>query len=169
MTHGNGLLTSAGYDLDYCLSSLTLKDGTTNVSALAYAYTDGMNLTGITNTVTAANYNTLSYTPANRLAAASGAWGNATYSYDGAGNIATDVRPGETYAYTYNKRNRLSSVTRNAVAYATYTYNALEQLTSRVTTAAGAPAGKMISTATYNNYKSRDSEISVPNGHCITL
>lgn len=37
--------------------------------------------------------------------------------------------------------NRLSSVTRNAVAYATYTYNALEQLTTRNTSAAGGPTG----------------------------
>jgi RHS repeat-associated protein len=64
-----------------------------------------------------------------------------TYTYDGAGNIITDVRPGETFAYTYNKRNRLASVTRNGVAYATYTYNALEQLTSRTTSAAGGPVG----------------------------
>jgi RHS repeat-associated protein len=64
-----------------------------------------------------------------------------TYTYDGAGNIATDVRPGENFAYTYNKRNRLASVTRNGVAYATYVYNAFEQLTSRLTSAAGAPAG----------------------------
>jgi YD repeat-containing protein len=40
-----------------------------------------------------------------------------------------------------NKRNRLASVTRNTLAYAAYTYNALEQLTSRNTAAVGAPAG----------------------------
>jgi RHS repeat-associated protein len=172
--------------LDYRLTSLNLKNGTTVVSGMTYAYGDQMNLTGITDQVTAANSNTLSYSATNRLASASGAWGSAaysydpvgnrlsdvvtgalnknrqssidsfsnritgmtenaaafrTYSYDGAGNIATDVRPGETYGYTYNKRNRLASVTRNAVVYATYVYNAFEQLTSRVTTAAGAPAG----------------------------
>jgi YD repeat-containing protein len=38
-----------------------------------------------------------------------------SYTYDGAGNIITDMRPGETYGYTYNKRNRLASVTRNTV------------------------------------------------------
>jgi RHS repeat-associated protein len=186
ITHGNGLITSAGYDLDYRLTSLNVKNGTTIVSGMTYAYGDAINLTGITDQVTAANSNVLSYTATNRLASASGAWGAAAYSYDGvgnrlsdvvtgtlnknhqasydsfsnritgmtenaaafrsytydgAGNIATDVRPGETYAYTYNKRNRLASVTRNATAYATYTYNALEQLTTRVTTAAGAPAG----------------------------
>ena len=65
-----------------------------------------------------------------------------TYTYDNAGNIITDVRPGaETFAYTYNKRNRLASVTRNGVAYATYIYNPLEQLISRQTAAAGGPAG----------------------------
>jgi RHS repeat-associated protein len=40
-----------------------------------------------------------------------------------------------------NKRNRLASVTRNTLAYATYGYNALEQMTSRTTSAAGAPSG----------------------------
>jgi RHS repeat-associated protein len=40
-----------------------------------------------------------------------------------------------------NKRNRLAAVTRNTLAYAAYTYNALEQLTSRNTAAVGAPAG----------------------------
>jgi RHS repeat-associated protein len=186
ITHGNGLVTTAGYDLDYRLTGLNVKNGTTVVQGSTYAYGDGINLTGITDTVAAANSNTLSYSPANRLASASGAWGSAayaydpvgnrlsdvvtgsvnsnrqatmdsfsnrlmnmtengaalrSYTYDGAGNIITDVRPGETYAYTYNKRNRLASVTRNGVAYATYTYNALEQLTSRTTSAAGGPVG----------------------------
>jgi RHS repeat-associated protein len=159
------------------------------VSSLAYAYGDGINLTGITDGVTAANSNVLSYTPTNRLATATGNFGSSTYSYDGvgnrvsdvntlsavtktrafttpttsnrlstitenaaafrsytydgAGNILTDVRPGETFAFTYNKRNRPVSVTRNSVAYATYGYNALEQLTTRSTTAAGGPVGQV--------------------------
>jgi RHS repeat-associated protein len=64
-----------------------------------------------------------------------------SYSYDGAGNIITDVRGSEILAYTYNNRNRLASVTRNAVAHATYQYNAFEQLVSRNTSAAGGPVG----------------------------
>jgi YD repeat-containing protein len=160
------------------------------VSSLAYAYTDGMNLTGITDNVTAANSNTFAYSLANRLNAASGAWGSKSFGYDGvgnritdnttlsgvttnrtqfygandnrlgsiyegatqlrsytydnAGNIITDIRPGETFGYTYNKRNRLSAVTRNSVSYATYGYNALEQLTTRTTTAAGGPVGQVV-------------------------
>ena len=45
MTHGNGLVTTVGYDLDYRLSLLNVNDGATSVSALAYAYTDLVNLT----------------------------------------------------------------------------------------------------------------------------
>jgi RHS repeat-associated protein len=187
MTHGNGLQTSAGYDLDYRLTQLTLNNGASPVSSLAYAYSDGMNLTGITDGLNAANDNTLWYTAANRLQNANGPWGNTTnyydlvgnrtystntvgasvttrvqayaansnrltgitentaafrtYTYDNAGNTLTETRPGESFAYAYNKRNRLASVTRNTLAYAAYTTNALEQLTSRTTSAVGAPAG----------------------------
>ena len=49
-----------------------------------------------------------------------------SYTYDNSGNILTDTRPGEVFAFTYNKRNRPVSVTRNSVAYATYGYNADE-------------------------------------------
>ena len=189
MTHGNGLVTTAGYDLDYRLTSLTLKNGAANVSSLAYAYGDGINLTGITDLVTAANSNTLGYSPANRLSSATGPWGteslsydatgnrlndnvtlgattttrlasypassnritslnqNAatfrTYAHDAAGNISNDNRSGEAFVFTYNKRNRMASVTRNGLAYATYGYNALEQLTTRSTSASGGPVGNV--------------------------
>ena len=187
MTHGNGLATTVGYDLDYRLTSLLLQDGATDISSLSYTYTDGMNLTAVNDNVTSANSASLSYSPANRLATANGAWGNASFSYDGvgnrlsdvntvgavtttrlaaydtvsnritgmtenaaalrsythdaAGNIITDTRPGEVFAFTYNARNRPVSVTRNSVAYATYGYNAFEQLVSRATSATGGPTG----------------------------
>jgi hypothetical protein len=60
------------------------------VSALAYAYTDLVNLTGITDGVVAANSNTLGYSLANRLNAASGPWGSKSFGYDGVGNRITD-------------------------------------------------------------------------------
>jgi RHS repeat-associated protein len=157
-------------------------NATALVQGWAYAYGDGMNLTGITDQLAAANNNVLGYSPANRLSAASGAWGNAsyaydlvgnrtsevvtlgattttttatipatsnrvssmarngaafrTYTYDNAGNIITDARGATTLSYTYNKRNRLASV---SASLGTYQYNALEQMISRVSNAAGAP------------------------------
>jgi RHS repeat-associated protein len=182
-THGNGLQTNASYDLDHRLTQLQVLNGAALVQGSSYAYADTLNLTGITDQVTAANSNTLSYSPTNRLASASGAWGTNSFTYDAVGNRLTDVttaknrvatygtttnrlstltensaafrsytydnggntltetRPGESLVYAYNKRNRLTGVTRNGVSYAAYGYNALEQMTSRVTSAAGAPAG----------------------------
>ncbi len=64
-----------------------------------------------------------------------------SYTYDGGGNILTDTRPGEVFAFAYNARNRPASVTRNSVAYAAYSYNAFEQLVSRSTTTPGGPSG----------------------------
>jgi YD repeat-containing protein len=55
LTHGNGLVTSAGYNLDYRLTSLAVKNGAAFVSNLGYSYGDGMNLTTINDTVAAGN------------------------------------------------------------------------------------------------------------------
>jgi hypothetical protein len=72
IAHVNGLVKCAGYGLDYRLTSLVTNNGATPVSSLAYAYSDGMNLTGINDNLTAANSNTLWYTAANRLQNANG-------------------------------------------------------------------------------------------------
>jgi YD repeat-containing protein len=105
-----------------------VKDGATNVSALAYAYTDGMNLTGITDGVTAANSNTLGYSLANRLNAASGPWGSKSFGYDGVGNRITDnttltgTTTNRTQYYGTND-NRLGSIYEGATQLRSYTYD----------------------------------------------
>ena len=103
------------------MTSLTLKNGATNVSSLSYAYSDAINLTGITDGVTAANSNTLSYTATNRLATATGNFGSSTYAYDGVGNRVSDVNTlsavTKTRAFTTaTTSNRLSTITENAAA-----------------------------------------------------
>ena len=189
ITHGNGLVTTAAYDLDYRLISLGLNNGATPISGLSYGYADGINLTAINDNVTPANNIGLSYTAANGLQYAGGSWGQSNYyydilgnrtydnntvasvltskvtyydsasnrmmstyngatqlrafAYDGAGNITQDTRPGSALVFTYNNRNRPSSVTNNGLAYATYGYNALDQLTTRSTTAVGGPVGNV--------------------------
>ncbi len=56
------------------------------------------------------------------------------FTYDGAGNIASDTRNGTAYTYAYNKRNRLNTVTVAGSLKGTYTYNGMEQLAIRVST-----------------------------------
>ncbi|WP_295557691.1 RHS repeat-associated core domain-containing protein [uncultured Hyphomicrobium sp.] len=57
-----------------------------------------------------------------------------TFTYDNAGNITQDSRSGTAYAYGYNNRNRLNTVTVAGSLKGTYTYDGLEQLAIRVTT-----------------------------------
>ncbi len=64
-----------------------------------------------------------------------------TYTYDSGGNTLTETRPGESFTYGYNARNRLASVTRNGASYASYGYNAFELMVSRTTAAPGGPIG----------------------------
>jgi hypothetical protein len=47
ITHGNGLVTTAGYDLDQRLTSLRVLNGASVVQGSAYAYWDNVNLTYI--------------------------------------------------------------------------------------------------------------------------
>jgi YD repeat-containing protein len=57
-----------------------------------------------------------------------------TFVHDNGGNITSDTRSGTAYVYSYNKRNRLKTVTVGGVLKSTYTYNGLEQSTIRVLT-----------------------------------
>lgn len=63
------------------------------------------------------------------------------FAYDGAGDIATDVRAGVSFAYTYNNANRLKTVSQSGNLLGTYTYNGFEQLIKRVITNSGTANG----------------------------
>ncbi len=63
ITHGNGLVTNAGYDFDYRLTSLQLKNGAAVVQGKTYGNGVGMNLTAITDTVAVAPSNWLTSCP----------------------------------------------------------------------------------------------------------
>jgi hypothetical protein len=91
---------------NYRLISPLLRDGGTNISSLAYTYTDGMNLTAVNDNVTPVDSASLSCSPADRLATANGAWGNGGFSYDGVGNRTSDV-------------NAVGGVTTRLAAYGT--------------------------------------------------
>jgi YD repeat-containing protein len=94
------------------------------VLSKSYAYGDGLNLTGITDNVTPANSNVLGYSATNRLTSASGAWGSNSFSYDSVGNRLTDITSARNRQASYGASdNRLSSITENAAAFRSYTYD----------------------------------------------
>jgi RHS repeat-associated protein len=93
------------------------------------ARADALNITGITDNVTAANSQTFGYTAANRLAAATGSYGAYSWSYDLVGNrTAEGITPSggslttDTYAYPTTS-NRIQTVTRGASTVRQMTYD----------------------------------------------
>jgi RHS repeat-associated protein len=85
-------------------------------------------LTTITHTLVAANSNTLSYSPANRLAQANGQWGNMSLAYDGVGNrlsqSTTLAAVTTTRLSSYDAlSNRITGMTENAAALRSYAYD----------------------------------------------
>ena len=126
--YGNGLSELNTHTLDYELDELRVYDGASAIISRSHARTDNLNLTGITDAVVPGNSQTFAMSDANRLHAASGPWGEKTFSYDGVGN-----RTGEsttisgstvTDAYDYPATsNRLVAVTRGAMTVRAFSYD----------------------------------------------
>jgi len=115
-TNTEGLATY-GYDAANQLTSVTRPAGQTNES---YSYDFGGNRT-------MAGYTT---GVGNELLASPGA----TYAYDAEGNLAakTETSTGNTWAYSYDIRNRMTGVTEknsggSVIYQATYAYDALDR------------------------------------------
>ena len=105
------------------------------VAGLSYGYSDGLNLTGITDTVTAANSLSLWNDNVGELTQANGPWGAANYSY-GTGNnrtyeITTPSGGATTTKITWypSTSNRMSSVSTNGTSTRSYSYDAAGNLT----------------------------------------
>ena len=128
-TYGNLLTHANTYSNDYELSQCQVSDGATTVlgrsSLLARlrqdTSTDKLNLTGITDTVTAANTQTFGHSAANRLNSATGPYGSQTWIFDGVGNRTSQTIAGAVTTYNYpatsNKLSSLSGATTRALTY----------------------------------------------------
>ncbi len=115
LTYGNALTETAAYTLDYEQSQCTVSNGATPVSGFAITRGDSLNITGLTDTVTGGNSQTLAYSAANRLNSATGAYGSKTWIFDGVGNRTSETNAAITDSYTYPAtNNKLQSIVRNA-------------------------------------------------------
>jgi len=70
--------------------------------------------------------------------------GTATRTYDANGNTTGNTAAGETLGYSYNDRNRMSSVQRNGSVVGTYVYNALRERLSKTVTMPAAATTRFI-------------------------
>ena len=148
-TFGNGLTEANTFTLDLEVNQLRLSDGATALINRAHTRTDALNLTNITDAVTAANNQSYWQNAANRLQNADGSWGAKTFYYDGVGNRTQEtstvsaVTTTDTLGYPSNS-NRLVQITRGATTTRTLVYDNAGNLTSD-TSAGGAK------TYAYNN------------------
>ncbi|TQV79449.1 RHS repeat protein [Exilibacterium tricleocarpae] len=101
MRYGNGLNYSAVYDQDYRLSQLAI--GTLGeVQDTLYQYDANNNITGMTDGNDASQNQLFDYDPLDRLASASGGYGNRLYQYDATGNRITLTDNGTDTYYLYD-------------------------------------------------------------------
>jgi RHS repeat-associated protein len=128
LSYGNGLSELNTFTLDYELSVLGVYDGATGVINRTHTRSDNLNLTGITDAVTAGNSQSFAMSNANRLQSASGSWGDKSLSYDGVGNRTQESTTlsgstvTDTYAYP-GSSNRLTTVTRGMTTIRAFTYD----------------------------------------------
>lgn len=129
-THGNGLTTTNTHSLDYELARCQVKDGTLSLIDKSYTRADKLNITSITDAVTAGNSQSLWYNKSNRLQNANGPWGQKTFYYDGTGNRTYEITtpPGSTLSATDTvgyptASNRISNVVSGTTTTRTFTHD----------------------------------------------
>ena len=117
-TFGNGVKGTRSYDLDYRMMSLD-DVGLSAIQNLGYDYDAANNLLGITDTVTAADSQTLVYDALNRLLTATsgaGGYGSLAWTYDAVGNRQTQTANGVAMSFTYSREPIGSPSSRLAVS-----------------------------------------------------
>ena len=126
LTYGNGLVETRTYDADYRITGISIP----SVQGLIFGYNANDDITGITDSISASNTQTLGYDNLNRLTSAvsgTGGYGSLTYAYDADGNRTSLVNGAGTATYTLDTlSNQLQSI--SGATTATYSYNTIGTL-----------------------------------------
>ncbi len=108
MTHGNGLVRTVGYDLQYRVASLQ----TGTIQDLTYVPDPNGNVQDIVDNLNSNKNKNFSYDSHNRLDGATGPWGSLSWTYDDVGNRLTYTDDVGTANYSYfTGNNRLQALT----------------------------------------------------------
>jgi hypothetical protein len=114
-TYGNNLTYKRSLNNEQQPYELSIKQGSSYKSRHRYLYDDNNNVDYIYDFTDRSYDIDLGYDGLDRLAVASGKWGNGSFSYDDLGNILTKSLGSQTLTYHYDtSKNRLSSVSGSA-------------------------------------------------------
>jgi RHS repeat-associated protein len=141
LTYGNGVTDTRTYDLDYRMTAV--KDaGSSNIQYLSFGYNAANNVTSITDNVTSANNQTLTYDAVDRLKTATGSYGTiSSITYDSNSNRLTYGSTSYTIPAGSNKMSASAgssitySSTGNVTAIGTtptFTWNKANQMATAV-------------------------------------
>ena len=112
LTYDNGAVATLTYDQDYRLTGIAAAAGATTVQNLTNGFDAAGNITSITDALTPARTQIVTYDNLNRVATASGAYGAQSYTYDGVGNRLTRVLGATTETYVYAPTaNQVATIT----------------------------------------------------------
>ena len=132
LTFGNGAVLTVTYDQDYQLTGIGTVAGLATIQNSTYGYDPAGNITAVTDSLTPARSQTLTYDNLNRLYTASGAYGSQSYAYDGVGNRTSRVLGATTETYTMaSTANQIASISTTITPFvptaATYLSNGFQQ------------------------------------------
>lgn len=150
---GNGLSIDNTVDQDHAVTLLSVKDGTWDKLYRAYARSDNLNLTGITDYVDVANGMSFGYSPANRLASSLGPWGDLSFTHDGVGNrtsraLTQGAGSTTTDIYGYpTLSNRIANALTNGIETRSFAHDAAGNMTQDLRGGVGGDLYEF----TYNN------------------
>jgi RHS repeat-associated protein len=136
-TFGNGVVSSMAYDQDYQLTGINAANGATTIQNLTNGFDPSSNITSITDNLTSARSQTVTYDNLNRIKTAGGIYGAQTYAYDGVGNRSSLAVGATTSSYSYSPAaNQITAITNAAAPPSTgigsYLYNAFRQRVQKV-------------------------------------
>ncbi|MGY2224956.1 RHS repeat domain-containing protein [Pseudomonas gingeri] len=124
ISYSNG--TSTSYEQNSRLWPSAFKTGSlTSPAAYAnstYGYDASGNLLSVVDTVDPTMNRSNSYDAARQIVGSDGPWGKGSFSYDGAGNLTSQILGFEATNYQYNSSNLLSGISGENVA--SYSYDA---------------------------------------------
>lgn len=149
LTFGNNIADSRSFDLDYRLNNLA-DVGTGNIQNLTYGYDLDDNVKTIMDAVNPGNSQSFGYDVLTRLSAASGGYGNYSWTYNKVNSRLTETLGGVTTNYGYGTHNnQLLTLSLNGVVTQTIGYTA-DGNTNSFNPGIMSPGGQLITGLSYN-------------------